>query len=209
MILARKPIDSNTLPAVLKSVAGLSLLRVGRRVHASILVHGFGSDPAHCHALITMYGKCGDLWAAGKVFDKMPGRGIIAWSAMMGGYGMHGMCNEVFWLFDAMLSSGVWPDGVTFTTVLMACSHGGLVDKGKEYFGMMKERFGLRPSMEHYTCMVDMLGRAGRIDEARDVIERIEMEPDEALWRALLGACRIHGRFEITVRGKLLRLSAD
>ncbi|KAJ8439324.1 hypothetical protein Cgig2_022461 [Carnegiea gigantea] len=121
MILARKPIDANTLPAVLKSVAGLSLPRIGRRVHG----------------------------------------------------------------------------------------HGGLVDKGKEYFEMMKERFGLRPSMEHYTCMVDMLGRARRVDEARDVIERMEMEPDEALWRALLGACRIHGRFEITVRGKFLRLSAD
>lgn len=161
---------------------------------------------AHCNALITLYAKCGDLHSARKVFDKMPVRNLITWCAMMGGYGMHGNFDEVFWLFDKMLDSGICPDGATFTTLLTACSHGGRVEKGEEYFEMMVKRFDLKPSMEHCTCMVDMLGRAGRIEEAKGVVESMEMEPDAGLWRAFLGACRIHGKLEITVRGKLWRL---
>lgn len=171
----------------------------------SVLVHGFESDPAHCNALITMYVKCGDLWTARKVFDKMPVRNSVTWCALIGGYGMYRMFDEVFSLFSDMLDSGVSPDGATFTTVLTACSQGGLVEHGKKYFEMMTERFGMKPSLEHFTCLVDMLGRSGRIEEAKEVIEKMEMEPDEALWRVLLGACRIHGKFEISARGKYLK----
>lgn len=120
---------------------------------------------------------------------------------------MHGNFDEVFFLFDRMLESGVLPDGAIFTTLLTACSHGGRIQKGKEYFQIMVERFRLRPSMEHYTCMVDMLGRAGKIQEAVGVVEKMEMEPDEALWRALLGACRFHGIFQITVRKRMFILA--
>ncbi|KAH9612298.1 hypothetical protein KSS87_015750, partial [Heliosperma pusillum] len=202
MIDYRKEIDQNTLPAVLKSVAGLSVLRVGKRVHGYAVVREFGSELAHCNALISMYGKCGDLSSARNVFDGMPERNLITWCAMMGGYGMHGDFEEIFGLFDGLLEMGVKPDKAAFTTVLTSCSHGGRIDKGKEYFKMMTERFGLRPSLEHYTCMVDMLGRAGRITEAKELIESMEMEPDEALWRALLGACKFHRESEITVRGR-------
>uniref|UniRef100_A0A803LXN7 Pentatricopeptide repeat-containing protein n=1 Tax=Chenopodium quinoa TaxID=63459 RepID=A0A803LXN7_CHEQI len=202
MLQSRKSIDLNTLPAVLKSVAALSFLRLGRRLNTFVLVHGFSFDLAHCNALITMYGKCGDLQSARKVFDKMPERNLITWCAMMGAYGMHGDADEVFWLFDRMLDSVVRPDGATFTTVLTACSHGGRVEKGEEYFEMMVNRFELRPTKEHCTCMVDMLGRAGRIEQAKGVVESMEMEPDAGLWRAFLAACKIHGKYEITVRGK-------
>ncbi|XP_021836792.1 pentatricopeptide repeat-containing protein At5g48910-like [Spinacia oleracea] len=203
----RKPIDLNTLPAVLKSVAALSYLRIGRRIHSFVLVHGFGFDIAHCNALITMYCKCGELESARKVFDKMPRRNLITWSAMMGGYGMHGNADEVFCLFDKMLVAGVWPDEVMFTTILTACSHGGRVKEGEEYFEMMVEIFHIRPTKEHCSCMVDMLGRAGKIEEARGIIESMEMEPDACLWRAFLGACKIQGKSEIIVRGKLWRLT--
>ncbi|KAK9734615.1 hypothetical protein RND81_04G152000 [Saponaria officinalis] len=202
MIFFRKEIDSNTLPAVLKSVAAVSGLRVGKRVHGYALVRGFGSDLAHCNALINVYGKSGDMVYARKVFDEMPEQNLITWCAMMSVYGMHGQFDEVFGLFDELLIRGVELDAVVFTTVLTACSHGGRVETGKEYFKMMTDVFKLKPSMEHYTCMVDMLGRSGRIEEAKDLIEKMKIEPDEALWRAFLGACKFHRESEIIVRGR-------
>ncbi|KAK9999170.1 hypothetical protein SO802_018773 [Lithocarpus litseifolius] len=200
MLLAAKPIDRHTLPVVLKSCAGLSALRLGRQVHNAVLVNGFTSDLGNSNALITMYAKCGDLENGRKVFDGMPLRNEISWSAMMAGYGMHGMFGEVFGLFDRMLEANERPDGVTFTTVLTACSHGGLTDKGREYFKMMQGRFGVTPGLEHYTCMVDMLGRVGQVEEAEKLIFGMEIEPDEALWAALLAACRIHGKLEVAER---------
>ncbi|KAF3451471.1 hypothetical protein FNV43_RR07566 [Rhamnella rubrinervis] len=170
MLLSHKPIDRHTLPAVLKSCAGLSAFRLGRQVHGSVYVNGFSSDMANSNALITMYAKSGDLAGARKVFDGMPVRNEISWSAMMAGYGIHGAFAEVFLLFDKMVDEGQRPDGVTFTTVLTACSHGGLTEKGREYFEMMERRFGVIPVLEHYTCMVDMLGRVGRVEEAEKLI---------------------------------------
>ncbi|GMG98413.1 hypothetical protein Nepgr_000253 [Nepenthes gracilis] len=204
MLVAHKPIDCNTLPAVLRSIAGISALRLGRRVHVSVLVNGLANDAAHSNALITMYAKCGDFGLAHKVFDKMPERNLISWSAMMGGYAMHGKFTEVFELFSRMMDLGVLPDEATFTTILTTCSHGGFVDKGNEYFEMMEKGFRMRPTMEHYTCMVDMLGRAGRIKEAKELIEKMEVEPDEVLWRSLLVACKNHGEEGISVRGRHL-----
>ncbi|POO00059.1 Pentatricopeptide repeat [Trema orientale] len=214
MLLAHKPIDRQTLPPVLKSCAALSALRLGRQVHGAVLVNGFASDLANSNALITMYAKCGDLVSARKVFDEMPLKNEISWSALMAGYGMHGIFGEVFLLFDRMAEVGERPDGVTFTTVLTACSHGGLTEKGKEYFEMMEREFGVRPVLEHYTCMVDMLGRAGRVEEAEKLILGMKMKPDEALWSALLGACRIHGKVEVAERveeklcGRSMRVAA-
>ncbi|XP_060673003.1 putative pentatricopeptide repeat-containing protein At1g56570 isoform X2 [Ziziphus jujuba] len=200
MLISHKPIDCHTLPVVLKSCAGLSSLRLGRQVHGAVFVHGFGSDMANSNALITMYAKCGHLAGARKVFDGMPERNEISWSAMMAGYGMHGGFAEVFQLFEKMVSEGQRPDGVTFTTILTACSHGGLTEEGRLYFEMMERRFGLRPILEHYTCMVDMLGRVGRVEEAEELILGMELEPDEALWSALLGACKHHGKVEMAER---------
>ncbi|XP_052196909.1 putative pentatricopeptide repeat-containing protein At3g11460, mitochondrial [Diospyros lotus] len=200
MLLASKPIDRHTLPAVLKSCAGLSALRLGSQVHAAVLANGFALDTANSNALITMYSKSGDLGSARKVFDQVPERNSVTWSAMMAGYGMHGDFGEVFVLFEKMLNQGIVPDGLSFTAVLAACSHGGLTDKGREYLEMMEGRFGVRPGLEHYTCMVDMLGRAGQVEEAEALIMRMEVEPDEALWRALLGVCKVHGKVEVAER---------
>lgn len=214
MLLAHKPIDRQTLPPVLKSCAALSALKLGRHVHGAVLVNGFSLDLANSNALITMYAKCGDFISARKVFDEMPLRSEISWSALMAGYGMHGIFGEVFELFDRMVEAGAWPDSVTFTTLLTACSHGGLVKKGKEYFQMMEKEFGMRPVLEHYTCMVDMLGRAGQVEEAEELILGMKIEPDEALWNALLSACRIHGKVEVAERvegklyGRLIRVGA-
>ncbi|XAR48731.1 hypothetical protein NMG60_11031644 [Bertholletia excelsa] len=200
MLVACKPVDRYTLPAVLKSCAGLSVLRLGKQVHVAVLVHGFAMDVANSNALITMYSKCGDLVCARKMFDRMPERNSITWCAMIAGYGMHGNYGEVFALFEQMMIEGILPDGATFTAVLTACSHGGLLDKGREYFKMMGARFGMTPRLEHYTCMVDMLGRAGHLEEAEALIMGMEIDPDEALWGALLGACKIHGKVDVADR---------
>ncbi|KAI3722876.1 hypothetical protein L2E82_34036 [Cichorium intybus] len=200
MLRARKPLDRHTLPPVLKSCAGVPALRLGRNVHVLIFSNGFDTDVANMNSLVTMYSKGGDLVSAQKVFDEMSERNVVTWSAMMSGYGLYGRCEEVFELFERMVSDRVVPDGLTFTAVLTACSHGGLADKGKEYFKMMKDRFGLRPSLEHYTCMVDMLGRTGRVEEAETMVENMDAVPDDALWGALLAACKNHGKVEVAER---------
>ncbi|KAG6583697.1 Pentatricopeptide repeat-containing protein, mitochondrial, partial [Cucurbita argyrosperma subsp. sororia] len=200
MLLSGKPIDRHTLPPVIKSCTGLSSLRLGRQVHGAVVINGFSTDLPNLNALITMYGKCGDLGVARKVFDGMPERNEVSWSALMAGYGVHGMFSEVFGLFERMVEEGQKPDELTFTALLTACSHGGLIERGKEYFGMMEMGFDLRPGLEHYTCMVDLLGRVGQVEEAEKLIMEMEIEPDEALWGALLSACRIHGKAEVADR---------
>ncbi|RDX90756.1 Pentatricopeptide repeat-containing protein, partial [Mucuna pruriens] len=200
MVLSHKSFDRHTLPVVLKSCAGLSALRLGQQVHGAVLANGFALDLANSNALINMYAKCGHLACARKVFDRMCQRNEITFSTMMAGYGMHGKSGEVFELFDRMVEAGERPDGLTFTSVLSACSHGGFIDKGREYFEMMEVRFGVKPGLQHFTCMVDMLGRVGQVEEAEKLILRMEVKPDEALWSALLGACRTHGKVEVAER---------
>ncbi|KAM0011236.1 putative tetratricopeptide-like helical domain superfamily [Helianthus debilis subsp. tardiflorus] len=200
MVRAGKSLDRHTLPPVLKSCAGVPALRLGRSVHVIVFSNGFDLDVANSNALVTMYCKCGDLGSARKVFDEMLERNVVTWTAIMSGYGMYGRCEEVFEMFERMVGGGVEPDGMTFTAVLSACSHGGLADKGIGYFWMMKDRFKLRPSLEHCTCMVDMLGRAGRVEEAETVVEMMDALPDGALWGALLAACKTHGKVEVAER---------
>ncbi|KAF5188173.1 Pentatricopeptide repeat-containing protein [Thalictrum thalictroides] len=200
MLIAGKQHDAHTFPSVLKSCAGLSDLHLGRRVHVAVLLHGYSADMATSNALITMYAKCGDLDTARKVFDGMSVKNLITWSAMIAGYGIHGISGEVFQLFEKMLDAGESPDGVTFTAILVACSHGGLTDMGRGFFEMMELRFKVKPGLEHYTCMVNMLSRAGHVEEAEALISRIEVEPDDALWSALLGACKLHGKMEVAER---------
>ncbi|KAA0054377.1 hypothetical protein IC582_028786 [Cucumis melo] len=115
----------------------------------------------------------------------------------MAGYGVHGMFGDVFGLFERMVEEGQKPDELTFTSLLTACCHGGLIEKGKEYFVMMKRKFDLRPGLQHYTCLVDLLGRLGQVEEAEKLIMEMEIEPDEALWGAMLIACRIHGKADV------------
>ncbi|GKU93749.1 hypothetical protein SLEP1_g7316 [Rubroshorea leprosula] len=195
MIAAQKPIHRQTLPVVLKSCAGLLNLRLGKQVHVAVLINGFSLDLANNNALINMYAKCGHLDNARKVFDGMTVRNEISWSAMISGYAKLGEAWEGFKLFERMVEAEVKVDGMTFTAVLIACSHGGFLEKGREYFEMMEKRFGIKPGLEHYTTMVAMLVSAGLLEEAEKIMTRMEFEPDEALWGLLLAARRrIHDR---------------
>ncbi|KAJ8618082.1 hypothetical protein MRB53_014268 [Persea americana] len=200
MLQHGRPPDRRTLPSVLKSCAGLPSLHLGRQVHVSVLVRGFSSDVATSNSLISMYAKSGDLDSARHLFDGMPDRNSITWSAMIAGYGSHGLSREALGLFGEMLDAGELPDGVTFTAVLTACGRGGMVEMGWRVWEMMEGRFGVRPGLEHYTCMVDMLGRVGRVEEAEAFIEGMDEEPDGAVWGALLGACKMHGKLDVAER---------
>lgn len=148
-----------------------------------------------------MYSKCGCIDAARVLFDAMSEPNVVSWSAMIGAYGGHGRSEEAVALFEQMVGeAGIAPDAMTFTAVLAACSHGGNVELGRKVFGMMEGSFGIRPRLEHYTCMVDLLGRAGEVEEAERLLLGMKLVPDAALWGALLGTCRIHGKVEVAER---------
>ncbi|XP_057970511.1 putative pentatricopeptide repeat-containing protein At3g11460, mitochondrial [Malania oleifera] len=189
--------DAVTLLGVLSSCAHLGAQSVGREVERRIECGGFGLNPFLKNALINMYARCGNLVKARAIFDDMPVKSLISWTAIIGGYGMHGHGEIAVQLFDKMVRAGVQPDGTVFVCVLSACSHAGLTDKGLDYFAAMGTNYGLQPGLEHYSCMVDLLGRAGRFDEARNLIESMSMEPDGAVWGALLGACKIHKNVDL------------
>nr|UPT48860.1 pentatricopeptide repeat protein AaPPR955 [Agave angustifolia]UPT49652.1 pentatricopeptide repeat protein AaPPR1073 [Agave angustifolia] len=144
-----------------------------------------------------MYAKCGSLACSRQVFDEMAMKNLISWSAMVSGYGLHGKGREAVKCFTEMKEKGIRPDKVTFTSVLSACSHSGLTQEGKEIFHQISSEYNIKPSVEHYACMVDLLGRIGRLDEAYELIMNMEVEPSIDVWAALLSACRIHHNIEL------------
>ncbi|KAG7624833.1 putative pentatricopeptide repeat-containing protein mitochondrial [Arabidopsis thaliana] len=184
--------DPFTLVSVLSSCAHLGAKKIGHEVGKLVESNGFVPNVFVSNASISMYARCGNLAKARAVFDIMPVKSLVSWTAMIGCYGMHGMGEIGLMLFDDMIKRGIRPDGAVFVMVLSACSHSGLTDKGLELFRAMKREYKLEPGPEHYSCLVDLLGRAGRLDEAMEFIESMPVEPDGAVWGALLGACKIH-----------------
>lgn len=189
--------DAVTLVGVLSSCAHLGAHRVGREVEQRIQCSEFGSNPFLSNALINMYARCGNLAKARAIFDHMPEKSLFSWTAIIGGYGMHGHGEIAVQLFNEMIRTGIRPDRAVFVSVLSACSHAGLTDKGMDYFAAMEMNYRLQPGPEHYSCVVDLLGRAGRLNEAKDLIESMQVKPDGPVWGALLGACKIHKNIQL------------
>eukprot|EP01018_Ginkgo_biloba_P039769 Gb_41015 [translate_table: standard] len=189
--------DPVTVVIVLPVCAHLGALQQGKWIHDYIIRSGFESDVFVGTALMDMYAKCGNVEIARNVFDKMSKRDVVSWNAMIGGYGIHGYGEAALALFSQMQQTHVMPDHVTFIGVLSACSHAGLVDEGWRYFDCMTHDYSITPAVEHYACMVDLLGRAGHLDEAQGFIRKMPLEPDAGVWGALLGACRIHCNIEL------------
>lgn len=188
--------NSSTLAGLLSTCAGLGATKLGRQIHCLAVELGLELDIFVCNALITMYFKCGCVDAFG-VFDDMPERDIVSWNSVLAGCAQHGFGKEAIELFEQMKAEGVLPNHVTFVAVLCACSHAGLVDEGRHYFSSMSSDYGLMPLNGHYACMVDLLGRAGHLCEAENLISDMPIEPDSVVWGALLGACRIHQNAEL------------
>ncbi|XP_058208709.1 pentatricopeptide repeat-containing protein At3g16610 [Rhododendron vialii] len=189
--------DSTTLVSFLPACSHLAALQHGACGHCYSIVSGFSTDTSICNALIDMYSKCGKVDTARLVFDRMRTRDIVSWNAMIFGYGIHGLGKKAVLLFHDMEIAGLRPDDVTFICLLSACSHSGLVDEGKKCFFAMSQYFYITPRMEHYVCMVDLLGRAGLLYEALGFIEKMPCDPDFCVWSALLAACRTHGNIEL------------
>ncbi|KAK4411161.1 Pentatricopeptide repeat-containing protein, chloroplastic [Sesamum angolense] len=158
-----------------------------------------------------MYAKCGAVHTARKLFDVMDERHVTTWNAMIDGYGTHGFGKEAVELFDEMCKGNINPNDVTFLCIISACSHSGLVREGRHYFTIMKEEYSLEPSMDHYGAVVDLLGRAGQLEEAWDFIQEMPVEPGLNVYGAMLGACKIHKNVDLGEKAadKLFDLKPD
>ncbi|KNA10436.1 hypothetical protein SOVF_144420 [Spinacia oleracea] len=183
--------------ASMLSVSGsMAVLEQGRQLHGYILKGGLEHKSLIQSALITMYSKCGCIKDASKIYSGTSNDDVVSWTSMVNGFAEHGDSLKALDLFNKMLQAGLRPDAVTFIGVLSACSHAGLVDLGYSYFNSMTQKFQIRPSKEHYGCMIDLLCRAGRLTEADKMINTMSYEVDEVIWSTLLRACRIHGDVE-------------
>ncbi|CAL4930053.1 unnamed protein product [Urochloa decumbens] len=189
--------DSVTLATALPPCGELSAFSVGKRIHEIIKRKRMLPNSILENALMDMYASCGCLKDAREVFDSMSSRDVISWTSIVSAYGKHGHGREAVDLFEKMLGQGLEPDSIAFVAILAACSHSGLLDVGKRYFDSMTCRYHITPKAEHYTCMVDLLGRAACIGEAYDFIRTMPIEPNERVWGALLQACRIHSNMDI------------
>ncbi|GAB2265275.1 hypothetical protein Dimus_000342 [Dionaea muscipula] len=188
-----------TLASVLKACSSLAALEQGKQIHARAIKYGFRLDDRIGSALSTMYTKCGCIEDGYVVFRRMMlTRDLVSWNAMISGLAQNGCSFKALDLFDEMILEGMDPDEVTFVNVLSACSHIGLVERGRDYFNMMSDAFGIVPGVEHYACMVDVLSRAGRLKEAKELIESAKVDHGMSLWRILLSACsRNHRHYEL------------
>ncbi|KAF6991366.1 hypothetical protein CFC21_008458 [Triticum aestivum] len=189
--------DDATFVAVLGACARLGALDAGRWVHAYMGRTGRdAADGVVGNALIDMYAKCGAVEQAAEVFDAMTRRDVYTYTSMISGLAMHGRGEEALALFGDMRRAGVRPNEVTFLGVLSACCHAGNIEDGLRHFEAMAEQHGVVPGIEHYGCVVDMLGRAGRLDEAEDLVSAMPIRPDALIWGSLLAACRAHGHVD-------------
>ncbi|KAL4395730.1 hypothetical protein AHAS_Ahas01G0021100 [Arachis hypogaea] len=174
---------------------------VGNQVHALTIKSDILYNRVSVNnALVAMYSKCGNLQDARKIFDTMPEHNTVSLNSMIAGYAQHGLEAESLWLFELMLQKDIAPNNITFISVLSACAHTGKVEEGQKYFNMMKEKFGFEPEAEHYSCMIDLLGRAGKLKEAERIIETMPFNPGSIEWAALLGACKKHGNVDLAVK---------
>ncbi|XP_057461492.1 pentatricopeptide repeat-containing protein At4g02750-like [Actinidia eriantha] len=186
-----------TFSSALDACAGCSSLLTGKQVHSNMLKSGIPSDVILSTSLVDMYAKCGDIEAAFCMFESMPKKNLVSWNSIIGGCARHGLATRALEVFERMTMSGVEPDRITFVNVLSACVHGGLVEEGKRHFNSMGTDYGIKAEMEHYTCMVDLYGRAGFLERAVKLIEGMPFEPDVVVWGTLLATCSLHSSLEL------------
>ncbi|XP_057791857.1 pentatricopeptide repeat-containing protein At2g03880, mitochondrial-like isoform X2 [Salvia miltiorrhiza] len=186
-----------TVASCLRGCSGLASLEGGRQLHSLAVKAGLSTDIFVSSALVDMYGKCGYIDDAEILFGGMKLRDTVMWNTMICGYSQHGEGDKALQAFSKMMNDRLLPDGITFLGILSACSHMGLVEEGKKYFHSMSESYGISPSIEHYACLIDVLGRAGRFDEVECLIEDMELTPNALIWENVLGACRLHGNVEL------------
>ncbi|XP_062096998.1 pentatricopeptide repeat-containing protein At1g33350 [Humulus lupulus] len=191
-----------TVASVLSACGHSGMLRLGKWIHGYVYRNGLLPDSILSNALVDMYGKCGNLKEARKIFDMTSPKCLTSWNSMINCYALHGESKSSISVFEEMIQLKdhdvpPTPNEITFIGLFNACTHGGLVEEGVAYFDMMTNVYEIKPKIEHYGCLIDLLGRAGRFDEAMEVVRGMEMEADEVVWGSLLNGCRIYGRTDL------------
>ncbi|KAL7223900.1 hypothetical protein ACSBR1_025376 [Camellia fascicularis] len=184
------------LASMLSVCGNMAILEQGKQLHAHVMSIGLEHTAMIQSALINMYSKCGSIEEASRIFSGTENDDIVSWTAMINGYAEHGHSKEAIDLFEKIPGVGLRPDSVTFIGVLAACSHAGLVDLGFRYFNSMGEKYRIKPSKEHYGCMIDLLCRAGQLNDAECMIRSMPHNRDDVVWSTLLRACRVHSDVE-------------
>ncbi|XP_057779225.1 pentatricopeptide repeat-containing protein At1g71420-like isoform X2 [Salvia miltiorrhiza] len=185
--------DCYVFTVLLKACANLVTESAAAAVHGQVVRAGFLNGIELDNALIHAYSRCGSVDNAERVFHDMSSRDVVSWNSMLKAYVVHGKAETSSDLFAQM---DVAPDEATFVALMTSCSHAGMVKEGIEMFDTMRERYGIAPQLDHYACMVDILGRSGRLSEAENIIRNMPMQPDCVIWSAFLGGCRKHGEIE-------------
>lgn len=190
--------NSYTVAAILSVISSLASLDLGKQVHATTIRSGEASSISVGNALITMYSRAGSVKDARQVFKQICcNRDTVSWTSMIIALAQHGLGKEAIELFEKMVKFNIKPDHITFVGVLSACTHVGLVEQGKGYFNLMKTIHHIEPTHSHYACMVDLLGRAGLLEEAYNFIKNMPIEPDHIAWGSLLASCRVHKKVDL------------
>lgn len=191
------PANSVTFVCLLRACTNAGALHQGKELHAQIRQRELEIDVIVGTCLVDMYAKCGRLEDAREVFDKLPTKDVVVWNALLNGYAESSSSQRASELFKEMREEGVEPDAATFLSLLKACSHDGQVDEGESYFRGMVEDYGLKPTASHYNCMVDLLGRAGHLSRAEDMLRAVACDKDVVGWTSLLSACKSHGSIDL------------
>ncbi|KAE8670162.1 Pentatricopeptide repeat-containing protein [Hibiscus syriacus] len=192
VVVSMQP-NISTFVSIIGVCSVLSAVEIGQQVQGQIMKTEFFMDIKIARALVDMHAKCGRIEDARRVFDYMPEKNVFTWTSMIDGYGKNGNPNEALKLFYVMQDCCVKPNDVTLLSALSACGHAGLLAKGRDLFESMERSYSIKPKMEHNACMVDLLGRAGRLDLARELVMEMPEKPNSDVWTALLSSCRLHG----------------
>lgn len=200
--------NSFTFSSVLQACSSLALIDEGKQIHAMVTKFGLDKHIYAGAALINLYGKCGNSEMARSVFDALIEIDLVSMNSMIYSYAQNGFGNEALQLFNGMKDLGLEPNDVTILSVLLACNNSGLVQEGCQIFAAIRNSHNIELTRDHYACMVDLLGRAGRLEDAEMLIKEVR-NPDVVLWRALLSACKLHGQVEMSERAlnKVLELA--
>ncbi|KAL4186820.1 hypothetical protein AMTRI_Chr09g35990 [Amborella trichopoda] len=203
--------NDHTFISVLDACTTMNDLSMGKQLHGNLTKHGLDMNVSVSNTMITLYAKCGCIEDARQVFKCMVERNISSWNAIIVGLAQHGQGREGLRLFDALLHNGYTPDDITFIGVLSSCTHLGMVQEGLSHFNSMTRDYSITPRMDHCGCIVDLLGRAGLLNEAKEFIDNMPLEPDPVIWATLLGACKTHKNIKLgkIVANKLLKLEPD
>ncbi|KAL3813515.1 hypothetical protein ACJIZ3_014783 [Penstemon smallii] len=191
--------DNFTYATVLDTCANVANVGLGKQIHAQIIKQELQSDVYIISTLVDMYSKCGNMQDSILMFEKASNRDNVTWNAMVCAYAHHGHGNEALLTFQKMQLENIMPNHATFVAVLRACAHIGLVNEALHYFNLMQNRYGLEPQLEHYSSMVDILGRSGRLVNALKLIQEMPFEADDVIWRTLLSICKMNGNVEVAV----------